>query len=218
MLFTGRDSSVPGVAFVAAACTSLDVSVIKNEFSGMTAQIAAHELGHSISAAHDSLTEGVCNDADQYIMTDRTAIGVQPGNEGKPWKFSNCSISKFKSYLASKNCTRPEYTSNVDVLPAPIVGQRAGEVLSKDDQCRLALNYPRSSYYAGSAEEQARLCSAMWCFSPLGEYIITLVRPLAYTSCGTNMICLQGFCVPVQQVTTPVSITTTTPTTTKPTI
>ncbi|XP_055871573.1 serine-rich adhesin for platelets-like [Biomphalaria glabrata] len=217
MLFTGRDSSVPGVAFVAAACTSLGVSVIKNEFSGMTAQIAAHELGHSISAAHDSLTEGLCDDADQYIMTDRTAIGVQPGNEGKPWKFSNCSISKFKSYLASKNCTRPEYTSNVDMLPAPIVGQRAGEVLSKDDQCRLALNYPRSSYYAGSAEEQARLCSAMWCFSPLGEYIITLVRPLAYTSCGTNMICLQGFCVPVQQVTTPVSITTTTPTTTKPT-
>ncbi|KAK6960539.1 GPI-anchored protein PB15E9.01c [Biomphalaria glabrata] len=215
MLFTGRDViGVSGIALLARTCTSFGVSIVENDFSGLTAQVAAHELGHSISSDHDSQTGGVCSDTDQYIMAAISAVNVELGNEGKPWKFSNCSINSFKTYLTSKTCTRPEYTSTVDVLPAPQVGQRAGEVLSKDDQCRLALNYPQSSYYAGSAADQAKLCSGMWCFSPLGNGIITLVRPLAYTSCGTNMICLQGFCVPFQQVTTTVSTTTTTPTTT----
>ncbi|KAI8764657.1 GPI-anchored protein PB15E9.01c [Biomphalaria glabrata] len=228
MLFTGRDViGVSGIALLARTCTSFGVSIVENDFSGLTAQVAAHELGHSISSDHDSQTGGVCSDTDQYIMAAISAVNVELGNEGKPWKFSNCSINSFKTYLTSKTCTRPEYTSTVDVLPAPQVGQRAGEVLSKDDQCRLALNYPQSSYYAvgrlgsithvvekGSAADQAKLCSGMWCFSPLGNGIITLVRPLAYTSCGTNMICLQGFCVPVQQVTTTLSTSTTTPTTT----
>lgn len=41
-----NDDSIAGVAYIGTVCTDWAVSVIQDRFSGITAGVAAHELGH----------------------------------------------------------------------------------------------------------------------------------------------------------------------------
>ncbi|GFN95836.1 A disintegrin and metalloproteinase with thrombospondin motifs 1, partial [Plakobranchus ocellatus] len=148
MYFTGFDiSSASGIAYVGTTCTVYGVSLVENGFTAGTAVIASHELGHSLSSVHDSETGGNCSDYTENIMA---AIFSLPVNDtiyaGNPWRFSNCSIDSFKTYLATTSCTEPGNTGSTDVLPAPTGSALAGLVLTKDQQCKLSYRND-SSYY-----------------------------------------------------------------------
>ncbi|CAG5136184.1 unnamed protein product, partial [Candidula unifasciata] len=118
---------------------------------------------------------------------------VKEGRQGNPWKFSPCSINAFKDYLRGVTCTRSK-----NVLPAPPDGQRSGELLSKDSQCRLAQRDARSSFCQSMQElngGMSRVCGGMYCKVPDKENTCQSTLPQEFTSCDTNKWCVAGRCV-----------------------
>ncbi|CAG5136821.1 unnamed protein product, partial [Candidula unifasciata] len=120
-------------------------------------------------------------------MTTDSTTPVSPGRLGNNWKFSPCSIAFFKSFLINITCTRQINTKKRE-LPAPPPGHRAGEVLSRDEQCRLAFQNP-SSYFCEDDQEDSggieELCRGMQCFDPKSlECEYTMAQE--YTPCGIN--------------------------------
>ncbi|GFS02034.1 A disintegrin and metalloproteinase with thrombospondin motifs 1 [Elysia marginata] len=161
MYFTGYDiRSASGIAFGSRVCTSSGVSITENSFTAGVGAVAAHELGHSLSAAHDSQTAS-CSDSTQNIMSTVFQLPVQTANTGNPWKFSSCSIDAFKSYLSSFTCTEPQNTGTADRLPAPTGNARAGLALDRNDQCRLYFR-DNSSFYCSPTP---RLCIIKQCLA-----------------------------------------------------
>ncbi|XP_059139311.1 mucin-5AC-like [Physella acuta] len=223
MLFTGLDIiGASGIAYSARTCTKNGVSITENSFTGTVSGVAAHELGHSLSAIHDADTQSVCSDASQNIMATIFRSPVDPGNEGNPWTFSSCSRSAIKTYLKSVTCT--QVTSSItNALPPPVEGQRPGEVLSLDDQCRLSFR-DTSSFYCKNVQVayggEAQLCGGMYCSIPNDPdgYCQTTI-PQEYSPCGSSYWCVAGKCILRVNSTTAVPTTTTirTTTTTKPT-
>ncbi|KAH9487887.1 hypothetical protein Btru_067778 [Bulinus truncatus] len=146
MLFTGFDiNNAAGIAYSGRTCTDLGVSITENSFDGTVGGVAAHELGHSLSASHDAETSSVCTDDNQFIMSTVFQTPVRAGNAGNPWKFSQCSIKAFKNYLSTQTCTYP-LKSQVLTFYLPLGTVNGPEVLSRDAQCRLNFRDNSSTY------------------------------------------------------------------------
>ncbi|GFS02042.1 A disintegrin and metalloproteinase with thrombospondin motifs 1 [Elysia marginata] len=198
MYFTGFDiRSASGVAYQDRVCTASGVSISENTFSAGVGTVAAHELGHSLSASHDSSTLS-CSDSTGHIMTAIFSIPVTSSNRGNPWKFSSCSISSIKSYLGTVSCTQPGNTGTTDTLPPPTGNDRAGIALDRDNQCKQYFRDSSSSYCSGVQNQnggESNLCSGMFCSRPSNPSICETVLPLEYTTCGSGKWCRLGFCV-----------------------
>ncbi|BFZ11344.1 hypothetical protein BsWGS_14383 [Bradybaena similaris] len=195
MLFTGLDiMGAAAFAYRGQVCTDSSVSICENTFTGSVAGLAAHELGHSLSAVHDADTKGreACTDDDQFIMSTIFHPPVSSDQKGNPWKFSPCSIKSFKSYLSEVSCTLPENTLRENILPTAPAGHRAGEVLSRDAQCRLSFRDARSSFCQELQEHNggmADLCGRMFCSIPDGKPgRCSSMIPQEFTPCGPDMV------------------------------
>ncbi|XP_059139287.1 mucin-2-like [Physella acuta] len=195
MLFTGMEvEEFTGRAYMSSACTPFGVSIIKSTVDGLVGLIAAHELGHSLSASHDANTDS-CRDDDQYIMSTVSSSSVDPSNEGNPWRFSPCSIKAFKTYLQITDCTLPEKTKQSNVLPS---GPSPGQVLTKDEQCARS-SRDSGSHYCKDVQQmnggEHLVCSGMFCSSVDDSTFCYITLPLEHTACGDNMWCYAGHCV-----------------------
>ncbi|GFN95842.1 hypothetical protein PoB_002234800 [Plakobranchus ocellatus] len=236
MYFTGFDiNGGSGAAYLGTACTANSASLVENDFTAGTAVTASRELGHSLSAVLDDQTGGNCSDYTENIMSASLSLPVNDTiYAGNPWRFSNCSIQSFITYLATTSCTEPGNTGSTDVLPAPTGSALAGLVLSRDDQCKLSFRND-SSYYCESVQQShgnESLCGGMYCALPDSSGSCVPILPLEYTTCGTDKWCELGFCVqanitsgngsgsgsgsapPTTTTTAPPTITTTAPPTT----
>ncbi|KAK3804182.1 hypothetical protein RRG08_012062, partial [Elysia crispata] len=219
MYFTGFDiRSASGIAFGSRVCTASGVSITENTFTAGVGAVAAHELGHSLSGAHDAQTAG-CSDSTQNIMSTIFSLPVQPANTGSPWKFSSCSIDAFKSYLDFFTCTEAQNTGTTDRLPAPTGDNRAGLVETRDDQCRQYFQDSSSSYCTIVQAQnggESSLCGGMYCSIPGSPLSCRTMLPLEFTTCGSGKWCRAGFCVDVEEdPTTTQPPTTAAPTTTE---
>ncbi|XP_071091285.1 A disintegrin and metalloproteinase with thrombospondin motifs 1-like [Haliotis cracherodii] len=199
MAFTGRDlwtsssgSRNLGLAYVDALCGSFSVSVNENQFVGWESKISGHELGHSIGAGHDS-NEG-CADNDFFVMA---AFVVMPNQIPDSlldnlFRFSPCSIAKFRSTLLAAACTLQDSNiPNIDRGPS-------GQIFDADAQCRSFMG--SSSRFC--REETSRrqncfdsMCSSLLCFNPASPSQCREFFPFARTSCGSGKWCEAGRCV-----------------------
>ncbi|RUS88878.1 hypothetical protein EGW08_003317, partial [Elysia chlorotica] len=217
MYFTGFDlRGASGIAYGSRVCTSSGVSITENTFTAGVGAVAAHELGHSLSASHDAQT-ATCSDSTQNIMSTIFSIPVQLSNTGNPWKFSPCSVQDFKLYLDGFSCTEPQNTGSTDLLPAPTGDDRAGLAQSRDDQCRQYFRDSSSSYCTIVQAQnggEGSLCGGMYCSIPGSPLSCRTMLPLEYTTCGAGQWCRAGFCVAVEEDTTTTQAPTTTTSTT----
>ncbi|XP_063412645.1 A disintegrin and metalloproteinase with thrombospondin motifs 20-like [Mytilus trossulus] len=105
MLFTrydltsGGSTSNAGLAYMGAVCTNIGQSIVEDHFNFVMLTVAAHELGHSLSASHDGEGNG-CSFSDAYIMASSSSPQT-PGSAiaTNPWKFSSCSTNYFTAYI-----------------------------------------------------------------------------------------------------------------------
>jgi len=194
MVFTqyNLQGAALAVAFVGTACTPLGVSLNENTKHANLGWIAAHEMGHSLSAVHDSNT-GSCKNEDQYTMS--AFVGEpKPANDGNPWKFSRCSIDKFNNYFSQRTCTLPENTGK-SRGSAKLQPPRSGIAYTETQQCNLA--FGKSSRYDASAQRstgggEKNKCRTMYC-SGTGKS--TPIVAHEYTPCGGINWCVKGLCV-----------------------
>ncbi|KAK3773410.1 hypothetical protein RRG08_067129 [Elysia crispata] len=183
MYFTGFSiSGAVGIAYLSRVCTTSGVSITENDFSAFTAEVAAHELGHSLSALHDGNNPG-CSDSTLNVMNAISTIPIPSSTRGNPWSYS---------------CTEPSNTGSTDALPAPTGDDRAGIAQDRDDQCKLFFESSSSGYCSSQQNNnggESNLCSGMFCSNPASSRSCRAMIPLEYTNCGSGKWCRTGFCL-----------------------
>ncbi|VDI10080.1 Hypothetical predicted protein [Mytilus galloprovincialis] len=106
MLFTRYDLTASGsngnagLAYVGRVCTTSSQSIVEDGFNFVIISVAAHELGHCLSAEHDG--EGnACSGSDAYIMASAVSPQTEAATATHPWIFSTCSTSYFTTYITN---------------------------------------------------------------------------------------------------------------------
>ena len=78
-LILGQVSNIPSV------CQVDSVSMVEL-WLPLTASVMAHELGHSLGAEHDGLTNGFCLDEQQFLMAAIVGGAVPAENVGNSFR------------------------------------------------------------------------------------------------------------------------------------
>ncbi|WAR03370.1 MIG17-like protein [Mya arenaria] len=145
MVFTRYDlqadgsTGVVGIAWLSNVCKFYRVSINEESSYFITTSVGAHELGH--------------NRKDEYTMN--------------PWKFSDCSVNAFKSYVSlldteNNNClldhgdyyNEDEYKSHVSQLP--------GQLYTVEEQCKRTRG-DNSTQSCGQTSTDPVICRALLC-------------------------------------------------------
>ncbi|XP_031838238.2 A disintegrin and metalloproteinase with thrombospondin motifs like [Nomia melanderi] len=184
------DPETLGYAFVRGACnrnsttkTSEAVGIAEDNggFSGIIP--VAHELGHLLGAHHDGTTNDTkkCPASDGYMMTGTLQLSENQ------FKWSICSIRALQKFLSEDTAKclydePPKATAIRRLMP--------GKLMSLDSQCKKV--------YGGIAckENESEVCYRLECEVPDSNGVCAAVAAAAEgSSCGTNLICLDGQCV-----------------------
>ncbi|XP_076088154.1 A disintegrin and metalloproteinase with thrombospondin motifs 7-like [Mytilus galloprovincialis] len=204
MLFTRYDleykgTSKPGVSFVGDICGVYSQSLIQERFDFIVITVAAHHLGHSLSARHDG-EQNSCNGTDGYIISDSNSPQQDPNKATNPWKFSTCSINNFTLKIdaldsSGNNCMKTLGANFDPTALAPYNQSLAGQIYDADAQCGHI--YGTSSYmcrgqYNGNYES---ICSVLWCFNQ-DETSCRSAIAGSGTLCGNHKWCVSGVCTP----------------------
>ncbi|CAC5383740.1 unnamed protein product [Mytilus coruscus] len=206
MLFTRYDltssgsTSNAGLAYVGAVCTNIGQSIVEDHFNFVMLTVAAHELGHSLSASHDGEGNG-CSFSDAYIMASSSSPQT-PGSAiaTNPWKFSSCSTNYFTSYIDtletnSANCMLSlSHGFNATAL-SEFENDVAGQVYDAHVQCENIIgpgSYLCTDRYSG---DFSSICTVMWCALPDQPGYCTTTTAAEGTLCGNQKWCVTGSCV-----------------------
>ncbi|ESP03571.1 hypothetical protein LOTGIDRAFT_171367 [Lottia gigantea] len=190
-LATGISTSVLGIAWIGGACNNLGTGMVEDAFSGVTSSIAAHELGHGLTAYHDgSFRE--CSDDDYNVMAARSFIPLG-AKKTNPWFFSFCSANYITYYTERRHGCLLVNNNNIT---EPLTSNLAGQDIDADEQCRLALSTPQS-YFCRNRQKSlgfAEMCNRMYCFFP-NQNQCGYIGSFDYTTCGDGQWCEKGDCV-----------------------
>ncbi|KAJ8019731.1 A disintegrin and metalloproteinase with thrombospondin motifs 20 [Holothuria leucospilota] len=179
-------SALLGLAFIAGTCISQRGVSINEDFGLTTGIVAAHELGHTLTLAHDQ-DEG-CEPG--FVM------GSSIRNGENIFKWSSCSRMNLKAYFriidsACLNDVPSGLLSPLETTDLP------GKTITWEEQCSL-LGYTSSCNLPID-------CDALKCLSEDGTCYFLLSHATAEgTSCGIDMVCLAGECVAESAVPVPV--------------
>ncbi|CAC5377814.1 unnamed protein product [Mytilus coruscus] len=203
MLFTRYDltregsTSNLGLAWTGAICGTLSQSIVEDAFNFIITTVAAHELGHSLSALHDG-TSNSCSSTDAYIMAPSSGPQQASSKAANPWTFSTCSTDYFTSQIdtlesSGDNCMKTLGSSFDPTALAPYDQSLAGQVYNADTQCEHI--YGNNSYmsrklYNGNYES---ICSLLWCYNPEITQFSGVIAGEG-TMCGNNKWCVSGLC------------------------
>ncbi|XP_069107601.1 A disintegrin and metalloproteinase with thrombospondin motifs 6-like [Argopecten irradians] len=196
--FDGTDNGVAGLAYLDGICSSNKQSVVEDLFDFGMMTIAAHEVGHSLSADHDGVGNA-CPFEGGYIMAATSTI--QTGDTAtNPWKFSTCSVSSFQNQInllnfAGQNCLASLSTNFNATALTPYDQQIPGQIYDADEQCRRIVGdnsyMCRGFYY----QDYSSICSRMYCSKADGTNFCSEHVPAYGTSCGNKKWCMSGACV-----------------------
>ncbi|XP_062584934.1 A disintegrin and metalloproteinase with thrombospondin motifs 6-like [Saccostrea cucullata] len=187
-------SSNAGLAWVGAVCTTRSVSIVEDHFNFIILTVAAHELGHSLSAEHDG-TNNACNGADAYIMA---ASSSTPDNTN-PWKFSSCSTTYFTNYIntlnsGSGNCMTSLSTS-FDPTALSQYTSLPGQIYDADAMCKHIVGPGSSFCQFPYSYNFASLCTTLWCYKTDGSGQCESALGGDGLQCGNRKWCISGECV-----------------------
>ncbi|XP_059162424.1 A disintegrin and metalloproteinase with thrombospondin motifs like [Physella acuta] len=196
MTNTDRTKDISGRAYVATTCrTNGDsTSVIEDMGNYRCISTATHELGHSLSAQHDGEGNN-CSVTDRYIMAGSSTTETT-ATMFNPWRFSNCSISYFTTYVNSLLTTG----SGVECLSTQLAKDTTipdvkdylpGLGYSPSQQC--VLTYGPDSYDC-RLSNPVDYCRKLYCYSPVPN-LCYLTQAMDGTTCGSGKLCRLGECV-----------------------
>ncbi|CAC5419010.1 unnamed protein product [Mytilus coruscus] len=203
MLFTRYDlvyngsTSKAGLSWVGDICGDYSQSIVQERFNFIVITVAAHELGHSLSAMHDG-DGNSCSGTDAYIIAYSNSPQQDPNKATNPWKFSTCSIDYFTSKIdtlesSGNNCMKTLGANFDPTALAPYNQSLAGQLYDADAQCIHI--YGNSSYmcrgqYNGNYES---ICSVLWCYNPDERSCCSAIAGSG-TLCGNHKWCVSGVC------------------------
>uniref|UniRef100_K1PXB8 A disintegrin and metalloproteinase with thrombospondin motifs 1 n=1 Tax=Magallana gigas TaxID=29159 RepID=K1PXB8_MAGGI len=187
-------SSNAGLAWVGAVCTTQSVSIVEDHFNFIIMTVAAHELGHSLSAEHDGTGNG-CSSSDAFIMAASSSI-VDNTN---PWKFSTCSTGYFTAYISalnsgsSGNCMT---TLNAGFDPTALNQYTSlpGQVYDADAMCRHIVGPASSFCMFPYNNNYSSICTTLWCRKTDGSGQCESAAGADGLQCGNRKWCVSGVC------------------------
>ncbi|CAC5377811.1 unnamed protein product [Mytilus coruscus] len=205
MLFTRYDlsyagsTSNAGLAWTGAICGTFSQSIVQDGFNFIIITVAAHELGHSLSAKHDG-DGNSCDVNGAYIMASSSSP-QQNSKATHPWTFSTCSTDYFTSQIdalelsgESSNCMKTLGSNFDPTALAPYDQSLAGQVYDADAQCVNIYgdgsNMCRGQYTNGNYES---ICNVLWCSNLEGTSCYTSIAGEG-TLCGNKKWCVSGVC------------------------
>ncbi|XP_061165279.1 A disintegrin and metalloproteinase with thrombospondin motifs 14-like [Saccostrea echinata] len=199
MMFTRYDftstgsSDTTGLAWLGTLCTDQAVSVVEDHFNFNVITVAAHELGHGLSAKHDG-SGNSCNSDDAFVMAPSTI----PVDNQNPWKFSACSTYYFTNYINklnrdNNNCMTvlsqdfdPDALKQYTALP--------GEIYDADAQCRHIVG-PNSGFCKSIYRQNfMSVCTKLWCTRGDGSNGCVSAVAGDGIQCGNKKWCISGVC------------------------
>ncbi|XP_013077966.2 uncharacterized protein LOC106064023 [Biomphalaria glabrata] len=206
MFFVGSDlwvnylnlihQDILGLAHKSSLCETngKSSSLIEENVDYTNLIVAAHELGHSLSAEHDS-TNNDCTQKEDYLMT--MVWNTDDSSKMKHlWQFSNCSLAYIESFITNLSHTAHGQmclgrSKNVDGQFPEISHRLLGQEIPPSKQCQL--RHGRLSYDCRMTN-YSDICTALYCYDP-SEFQCKFRPALAGTSCGSGKVCKQGKCV-----------------------
>lgn len=205
MLFTrydltaGGSTGNAGLAYLGRVCTDSSQSIVEDGFNFIMITVAAHELGHCLSAEHDGESGNSCSFSDQYIMAASSSPQTNAATATHPWIFSTCSTTYFSNYIdaldgANNNCMKTLSAGFDPTALTPYDQNLAGQIYTADDQCahmRGTGSYFCNDRYNG---DFSTLCTVLWCSDVTGNgYCHTHIAGDG-TLCGNKKWCKTGVC------------------------
>ncbi|XP_033117455.1 A disintegrin and metalloproteinase with thrombospondin motifs 16-like [Anneissia japonica] len=179
----GSSSSTIGYASISSTCNEYRRCSLSEDTGLGLAFTLAHEVGHNLGMSHDG-TGNTCQTG-VNIMSPSTPSGAGS------FKWSSCSANFLQEFLSSRSATcLDDVPGNEEDLSLP--GKRLpGQVYDPKVQCQFS--FPDSS---GECEWRSSNCEALWCATS-ASYCRTRNTPmLDGSTCGTNMWCIEGLCIP----------------------
>ena len=107
---SGESNFILGLVSNIPSVCQLDSVSLTELWLPFTASIMAHELGHSLGADHDGLTNGFCQDDQQFIMAAVVGGAVPEQNVGNSFRYINCFLQFFPMYLSIKSAERKSFS------------------------------------------------------------------------------------------------------------
>ncbi|KAK7090098.1 hypothetical protein V1264_009943 [Littorina saxatilis] len=192
MLFTGFDLTKGGandnlgIANTGDMCDSIgSLSAAEAIPGGSITATITHELGHSLSAEHDGDTNA-CTDG--FIMQASEDASMATKDN---FKFSTCSVSYFKTFLAAKGQCLTQTTAVKPTSP-PL-----GTIYTPDQMCQFvegAQSHVCRGFYGPGDTPYSSICLAVMCQEP-GKDTCTYIVGADGFVCGQGKRCSLGNCV-----------------------
>ncbi|CAE1308335.1 unnamed protein product [Acanthosepion pharaonis] len=184
-----------GLAFVGNICDrQMSVSLVNDNGNFQSAGVAAHELGHSLGAHHDGVSDNKdCSALHNYIMSPNEYNDEQ--TRYNYMYLSKCSIRQIKKVLRSGNAEclfdKPRNIYTYDLRKYP-----PGRSYSANEQCKMI--YGKNSGTCNQTRLLDKMCFTLWCKDPIQTETCRAmggVRAVPGTKCDTDKMCWRGSCI-----------------------
>ncbi|CAG2212512.1 unnamed protein product [Mytilus edulis] len=159
----GDNHTFSGYAYTDAECKSKSISLVQDNTDFYTAQLMAHELGHSLGCDHDG-DGNSCNSKDGYAMATHFILA-----NVKKWTFSSCSVNYIRTYISSldkqhRDCLLSSQNRHPDPYVLNATTLWYGQRYSADEQCRM--HYGADSYLCRDRyyKDYTTICLKLKCY------------------------------------------------------
>ncbi|KAL4218953.1 A disintegrin and metalloproteinase with thrombospondin motifs 14 [Mactra antiquata] len=211
-LYQGSGGTFSGYAYTEAECKQKSVSIVEDNEDLYTAQLIAHEIGHSLGCDHDGHGNAQsCPSGAGYAMEANFILA-----NDKKWIFSTCSVDAIRNYIQylnthHRNCLTHIDNTHPDAQVTTAAHEWFGQVYTWDEQCKI--HYGSQSYFCKDQNngDLTKACLKMFCYNPT-KRACYYIDGGDGTPCATGKWCMSNHCVTSTATNTQTGQTTSSPT------